>query len=140
MKRVIRKGVFETNSSTSHSCVIMPKSVDEEWEAGGKYLYHNSYWNNFKDLPEEDQPIKGCLYIKEEIINFYKGIGVTYNEDEWEEYEEEDRFDYFLRDNDSDFISYDTWCNSDWEEYDSEIYTTPGGETIVVHCKYGRDG
>ena len=32
MKKVIRNGVFETNSSTQHTCVIMTEEQNKKWE------------------------------------------------------------------------------------------------------------
>ena len=40
----IRKNVFETNSSSTHSLVMAVKSEFDKWEAG-EYYYCNSWWS-----------------------------------------------------------------------------------------------
>lgn len=122
MKKVIRNGVFETNSSTCHSVIIMTEEQNKKWEKENLYYYSGSrYYNPFKELPEDKQPKAGSLYTKDEVLEFYKLIG----------YESEEIYD---------FISYEDWCNSEYLERDTNYYTTPGGEKIVVKCKYGYDG
>lgn len=142
MKKVIRNGVFETNSSTQHSVIIMTEEQDEKWKEENLYYYEKSYWNSFKKLSEDKQPKAGCLYTKDEVLEFYKLIGYEpdpeiYSPDEDDE--ENDVNDIFIKEMD-DFISYEDWGNSEYLEYDTNYYTTPGGEKIVVKCKYGYDG
>ena len=47
MKRVVRPEVFESNSSMSHSLIIMTKDQDNQWEKKG-YYYSSYYGDNNK--------------------------------------------------------------------------------------------
>lgn len=135
-KKVIRYRIFESNSSMSHSLIIMPKDQSKRWEEGNLYYYNYSWWNPFKDLPEDQQPIKGSLYTQEEVLEFLRKNGDEYNPEEWD-----DNVDDFIYEMCSDaFSGYERWHDSDWEEYGDEDYVTPNGEEIVVEWKCGRDG
>ena len=132
MKKVIRRCVFETNSSMSHSLVIMTADENKRWENEKLYYYTYGWYNCFGELPEDQQPIKNTLYTEEEALNFVKLLGYEYEEDEY------DTVDEFLRE--SDFYSYDDWHESEWEEYNSYTYTTKSGENLIIETKCGRDG
>ena len=56
MKKSIRREVFETNSSMTHSLIIMPTEQEEKWEKEDLYYYNPSDWYDpFKKLPEEQK-------------------------------------------------------------------------------------
>ena len=135
MKRVIRNCVWETNSSTTHSCTIMTKAQSDLWEEGNVYYYEISWWNSFEDLPKEEQPVNGMFYSQDEVLKFLEKIGYHYDPKEFE-----DDVTQFIKECDCDFMSYSMWEDDDWLDRDANTYTTPGGEEIVVYCKYGRDG
>ena len=136
MKSTIRKCVFETNSSTTHSIVIMTAEQSDKWENKGLYYYYDRHYNQFefKKIKQKLRPINGTLYTEEEVLNFLKLIGYVYNEDDYVSVES------FVKECDAGFRTYDMWIDSDYLEYDSESYTTPGGEKIVTYCKYGYGG
>ena len=133
MKSTIRKCVFETNSSTTHSIVIMTAEQGDKWEHEGLY-YYDEYYNpfEFNEIEQNLRPINGTLYTEEEVLNFMKLIGYEYNEG----YVSVEKF---VRDCGAGFETYGMWIDSDYLEYDTESYTTPGGEKIVTYCKYGND-
>ena len=139
MKKVIRREVWETNSSMTHSCVIMTAEQDKKWKEENLYYYPEArYWYDpFDKVPEDSKPKHGCFYTQEEVLNFYKLQGYECDMDIYDD--EEDPVDAFIREM-CDFIRYDTWNNDDYLEYDEHTFVTPGGETIVVSCLYGRDG
>ena len=132
MKKVIRRCVFETNSSMSHSLVIMTEDQHKRWEEEGLYYFTYDWYNPFKKLPKYQQPVIDTLYTQEEALNFIKLLGYEYDEEEY------DTIDRFLGEN--YFHSYEDWHESEWEEYDSYTYTTPGGEHLIIETKCGRDG
>ena len=141
MKKQIRRNVFETNSSSTHSITICSKSEFEAWK-NGELLYNRwrkeKFINPCQDLPDsEKEKAKGNYNIMKDI--FWK---------DWEELNEEAKNKWYLKylqKNNyeyEDCQSYDEWqdCNdSDLETYECE-YTTDGGEEIVVFGKYGYDG
>lgn len=132
--RVIRKGIFETNSSTTHSCVIMTEDQHEEWEEGLYYYNPSKWYDPFKNLPEEEKPVAHELYTQEEVLEFLAKIGDVYNPDEY--YSADD----FIYEEAYWFVCYDRWKNDEYLEYDSTEYKTQGGENIIIECKFGRDG
>ena len=132
----IRHCVFETNSSMSHSLIIMSKDQNERWEKENLYYYQCSWWNPFNDLPEDEQPIEGELYTQKEVLEFLEKNGNKYNPEEWD-----DGIDEFIYEMCGEsFSGYKKWHDSDWEEYGDETYTTSGGEELVIEWKCGRDG
>lgn len=50
MKQTVRFGTFETNSSSTHSCVIVTDEELEKWRNGEVYLYN--YSERFYTLDE----------------------------------------------------------------------------------------
>lgn len=123
MKRQIRRGVFETNSSSTHSLTMMMKSDYERWEKENLYLFKGyTYGWDF------DKPIDGHFYTKDEAIKFTK---------RYKYYDENDGLGESLRD--AGFISWDDEGSEYLESFYSE-FTTPSGETIVAFGEYGYDG
>lgn len=119
----IRRGVFETNSSSTHSLTMMMKSDYERWHKDKLYLCKGGYGWVF------NKPIANNLYTKEEAIEFVKNN--KYYSDGHEIDEE------YLRE--FDFISWDDEGNEYLESFYKE-FTTPSGETIVAFGEYGYDG
>ena len=133
MKRVIRGCVWETNSSMTHSCVIMSAEQYERWKKDDLYCYKASkWWNPFKDLPEEQQPKNGMIYTEDEAVDFLKLIG--------EKYDEEDYYHISQFLSEYSFYSYGCFTDDEYCEFDATDYTTPNGEELVIICKYGHDG
>lgn len=124
MKRQSRHGVFETNSSSTHSLTMMMKSDYDRWKNEKLYLYQGSGWSW-----DVNKPIYNTLYTKEEAVNFAKNN--RYYEEGWK------IDDDYLRDD--EFISWDDEGNEYLESFYEE-FTTPSGETIVAFGEYGYDG
>ena len=73
----IRYGVFETNSSSTHSLTMMMKSDYERWEKEGLYLFDGySYGWEFS------KPVRGQLYTKDEVVKFANNYKYYNNEEE----------------------------------------------------------
>ena len=121
--RQIRHGVFETNSSSTHSITMMMKSDYVRWHNEKLYLYEGGYgW-------ESNRPTLNSLYTREEAEEFVKsnkyyhsGIEIDYK---------------MIRE--MGFVSWDDE-GSDYLEGFYEEFTTPSGETIVAFGEYGYDG
>ena len=124
MKRQIRHGVFETNSSSTHSLTMMMKSDYERWEKENLYLFNGFGWGW-----DSNKPITNNLYTREEAIEFVKNSRYYDADDEID--------DEYLRE--FDFISFDDE-GSEYLEGFYEEFTTPSGETIVAFGEYGFDG
>lgn len=126
----IRQGVFETNSSSTHSITIAPESDFNKWKNGDVYL--NEGWWSGSNNPNEDK----TFLTKDEAINllesceYYKGnenlsdmSDAEINEvfRNWEIYTFENYWNYYL------------------ESYE-ERYATEHGDVIVVFGQYGYNG
>ena len=72
MKRQIRKGVFETNSSSTHSLVMCLKSDFDRWNNGEVLLFTGSGWC----YPDDNAPQKNHFYTKEQAIEFEKSSNI----------------------------------------------------------------
>jgi hypothetical protein len=123
MKRQIRRGVFETNSSSTHSLTMMMKSDYDRWQTEQLYLYEGGYGWEF------NKPIKNNLYTKDEVMKFAKNNRYYNGEEEID--------NETMRD--MGFISWDDEGSEYLEGFYQE-FTTPSGETIVAFGEYGYDG
>lgn len=124
------KTIFETNSSTTHSVVVMPKEKYDKWTSG-LYYFNGSYYGN---KSEGEQPIEGEIYTEEQVLEFLSELGYEYNDEDY------DSVSKYVEDCDVGFISWEEWFEDEYLETDKTWYTTPGGEEIVICCKYGFDG
>lgn len=122
--RQIRRGVFETNSSSTHSLTMMMKSDYDRWHKEELYLF-DGYTYEW----EFNQPVKGYLYTRDEAVEWAKK-NKYYNDEE--EFDNE-----ILKD-----VGFTSWDDegSEYLEGFYEEFTTPSGETIVAFGEYGYDG
>lgn len=131
MKRQIRKNVFETNSSSTHTLTMCLKSDYDKWENGEVLLYGG--WGY--SYPKEHKPVTNHFYPKEEVIAFEKACGNLSECDtvDWED----EKFIEYLKD--CEWYTYESY-DVDNFEYFEDTYTTPSGETVVAFGQYGYDG
>lgn len=109
--KTIRKGVFETNSSSTHSICICTDEELEAWK--NNEIFWDGYNNEF--IPKEDV-----------LIDATRTEGET----------DEDLLEELLRNpRKFDVDTYDSW-REDYEN-DHNTYTTKSGETIHILCYYG---
>jgi len=121
---MVRTGMFETNSSSTHSCVICDASDFEKFKNGEMFLYDGELYtfDNIKEI------VRSKTYASEKEIQFLDSISDSPKEhaDEFRE------FDIFV--NYSDYEDYHQ------QEHFTRKYTTKLGEEIVVFGYYGYDG
>lgn len=132
MKRQIRRGVFETNSSSTHSLTMMLKEDYDNWCEGDLFLFDGySAW-----YPEDNQPLENYLYTKEEAITFEKLSKWAPSEDfDWND---DDAVMTMLREN--NWTDYDSWCSrSEYYETYEQSMITPKGDHVVAFGFYGHD-
>ena len=135
----IRRNVFETNSSSTHSITMCSQSQFEDWK-NGKILFDQ--WNKAfveRNITELDK--NAAMEEYKEIYNdklFYK---------KWDELSEDEKNTWYQKhynenryeDND-DLVTYSDYFGSyDLESYTSS-YTSESGDKIVAFGKYGYDG
>lgn len=119
----VRYGVFETNSSSTHSLTMMMKSDYERWEKEGLYLF-----DGYTDGWRSNKPVNGAVYTREEAVEFVKSNKYYRVGDE---VDNEELSDW-------GFILFDDY-GDDYLEGFYEEFTTPSGETIVAFGEYGYD-
>ena len=131
MKRQIRRGVFETNSSSTHSLTMCLKSDYDRWTKGEVLLFTGSGWC----YPVGNKPQENHFYTKEEAIAFENSSKYAPSEDfDWND---EDAVMEMLHENewyDSDY--YDDYCASEYETFEESL-TTPNGDEIISFGYYG---
>ena len=119
MLRAIRRGVFETNSSSTHSITICSKEEYDKWERGE--LLFDDGWRAEKDF-----------VTREEAIEKLKKNGYEIN------FSNEDEINEALRE--SEIYTSEQYFDSDYLENFESTYTTKNGETVVAFGMYGYDG
>lgn len=137
MKREIRRNVFETNSSSTHSLAICTEQEFEDWKAG-KLLFDK--WGECFILPyqlsDSEKRSAGLEYTANKK-EYYK---------DWDELADDQKekwySSYIERHNlgDDDGVSYDDFFDNDYLETYTRHYVTPSGDKIVCFGQYGYDG
>jgi len=123
MKRQIRRGVFETNSSSVHSLTMCSREEYSKWE-NGKVLYWGS---------------KDKFAVREDIIEELKNARYSWNNE----------LRYSINWNNEDEVN-DVFsdegiqtCEEFFDDCDLETfcqsYTTPNGDQVVAFGYYGYD-
>lgn len=130
MKKQIRKGVFETNSSSTHSIVMCLKSDYDRWVKGEVLLYTGSGWC----YPKKHAPQENHFYTKQQAWEFEKSS--KYPPDDNIHWDSNDAEQY-LREN--EWYTYENY-NNEYLEWFDDTYTTPSGEEVVAFGLYGYDG
>ncbi len=132
MKKQIRRGVFETNSSSVHSITMCLASDYDKWIAGELLLFTGSGWC----YPEDNKPKRDHFYTKEEAIAFEKTSKYAPAEDfDWND---DEAVMEMLHDN--EWYDSDGW-DRNYEEYEmfEESYTTASGEKVIAFGYYGEN-
>lgn len=140
----IRKNVFETNSSSTHTLAICTEDEYKDWQ-DGKLLFNK--WNetfvkNSINITKQDRK------EAEERYTLYKG---KYYKD-WSELTEAEReeytYNYIAQQRrqekslsfEEDGLTYQEFmqnCNNDGLETETSHYTSPSGDKLVITCAYG---
>lgn len=123
MKRIIRQGTFENNSSSSHTITIMAEDK----------------WNDFENTDKYLADWEGNLYLVDDLIkmmknnpNVYDGVDLS---------SREECIKYLTKN--EEYFTYKTWGDydwSDWAEVDIEHFESPSGDKLVAVCTYGYNG
>ena len=111
----IRKGVFETNSSSTHSLVMCSETEYDDW-ANGKTYYVEWLYGDLKDQLKD--AVKGSFIAKEAV----DALGL--DEDERREY----------------FKTNEEFFDNEYLESFEDSYTTASGEKVIAFGLYGYDG
>jgi len=127
--KVIRRSVFETNSSSTHSITMCSKEDYEKWESGEFYLNEGSGWASNSENKNKQ------FVTKEEAIEIVTNSKYPPDED-LSTFDEDELADYFRE---HEIYNNESYFDCDLESFE-DTYTTPRGETVVAFGKYGYDG
>lgn len=136
MKRQIRNGVFETNSSSTHSITICMQEDFDKWE-NGEVLF-DEYGERFIPLYELDE------HEKQDAANDYMEKKERYWKD-WNDLSKDDKDEWYLKyakENNlgSDGQTYDEYMNHGYLETFVDTFTTKNGDKVVAFGEYGYNG
>lgn len=126
--KTVRRGTFETNSSSTHSITMCMESDYEKWKNGEMYWHR---WND--ELVSKEEVEKEMAKLREEFIA--DNPDFDENNEKWkeklEQYINEDKTYYTYEEfNDYDYIEYETFVDK---------YNTPNGDTVVAFGYYGAN-
>ena len=129
MKRQIRRGVFETNSSSTHSLTMCLKSDYDKWLKGELVLYTGCGFV----YPKHIRPTKNTFYTMEEVIKFIQfnryASDLDLNDiDAVKEWMKDEGYWMTIED-------YERDCE-DFEGFE-ETMVTPNGDQVVAFGYYG---
>lgn len=117
MKRQIRRGVFETNSSSVHSLTMCTEEEYQKWK-NGEVLYFK--WEEL-------------FATREEIIEKLKNK-TWYSNVNWDD---EDAVEEIF--SDEGIKTFEEFFEDEWFETFRDKYTTPSGDVVVAFGYYGHD-
>ena len=122
MKEAVRRGLFETNSSSVHSITMCSDDEWTKWVNGE--IFFDSVYKNFYEPNQDIERARACQSWDEA----------------WDLHVSDKRNEYF-NDCYHRFLTYEEfndWEYIDLETYDAE-YTTDKGETVHAFGYYGHD-
>jgi hypothetical protein len=126
----IRRGVFETNSSSTHSITMCMKADYETWKQGTLYLNDGGGFGSLSDKA------KTMFVTKEDIIEILTNNKYPPHIDLTEL--ADDEFDDWLSGNNSEFRKFGDYNSEGYEDFE-ETFTTPNGDVVVAFGYYGTD-
>ena len=137
MKRQIRRGVYETNSSSTHSLTMCSEEEFEQWK-NGELLFDEWGSESFvkaNSLSDDDKK-----YAAQDYENHNDVFSI-----DWSDLSESAKVKYYTKyanENnivDEDAKTYEEWQYSELETF-VDRYTSKSGDKIVAFGKYGYDG
>ena len=121
MKKQIRRGVFETNSSSVHSLTMCSSEEYKKWK-NGEVLY----WQDKDEFGTREEIIE-----KLKVKKFYSGE-LYYDNVDWENEDEVNEIFY-----DENIKTCDEFFDNEYYETFYDDYTTPSGDKVVAFGYYG---
>jgi hypothetical protein len=127
MKKVLRFGVFETNSSNTHALSFCMRGDYDEWEKGNKCFFIDGVRNEKITVIENSEEA-----IKEKFKSFCE-THTYYDKDSEKQYEDWK--------NEYIFKNEEEWLMDKSENFDTytHFFKLPDGQEIAVFGYYGYD-
>jgi hypothetical protein len=127
----IRHGVFETNSSSTHSITMCMKSEFESWENGEVYL-NDGWWGSDCSVNAKDKN----FITKDEAVELMCNKHSDNDKDSLSNLGKEEFEDVLYE---YEIYSWNTFWNRacDWYEDYTNEFTTENGDEVVAFGYYG---
>lgn len=138
MKRQIRRGVFETNSSSTHSLTMCDEETFKKWKSGD--LMFDKYAEEFIDsVPElsDEQKNAAKEYYEYSMEKYWKQWGDLTDSEKEEWYGKYATEEGIVS---KDAVTYDQFMDEAYLESFVGSYTTKNGDKVVAFGLYGYDG
>lgn len=137
MKKQIRRCVFETNSSSTHSLTMCSEEEFEAWKRGellfdewtGKFVSPADLSDHDKKMAEKDYEAN-----KDEFKKDWKDLSDNAKQKYYKKYAKDN---YII---DEDSKTYEQYINDSYLERFVQRYTSKNGDKIVAFGEYGYDG
>lgn len=126
--KVIRRGVFETNSSSTHSITMCSQDEYDSFNRGKLYL-NKGGWSSLSINKDKE------FVTKEEAIEILTNNQYPPDTD-LNSLSDDELNEYFK---DSEIYDSESYFDGDLESFE-DTYTTKNGEAVVAFGKYGYDG
>ena len=125
--KTIRANTFETNSSSTHSMIILTEEEYNKLESGELYLD-----NDDKVITKEEAKNIFLKHMNEDKYMYDDDLSFEENIKNYL-----DEFEYYPSEYPQ---SLETWKEGDELESDTNIYISPSGDKLKIICKYGYIG
>lgn len=125
MKISVRRGVFETNSSSTHSITMCSDDDYRKWENGELFM---TWGDDFITKDEVVKELKKDEYFNKKYPNF-----------DFDNLENNEEYETILYD--CDYYTYDTYWERKCEYYEGfeDSYVTKNGDKVICFGYYGHD-
>ena len=123
--KTIRANTFETNSSSTHSMIILTEEEYNKLESGELYL------NEDEVITKEEAKNIFLKYMNEDKYMYDNDLSFEENIKNYL-----DEFEYYPSEYPQ---SLETWKEEDELESDTNIYISPSGDKLKIICKYGTN-
>lgn len=138
----VRQGVFETNSSSTHSLNIVTEENFDYWKNNKDVYYVGDACGGFssdkfgKEFVTKDEILAMAAKLNEKLDpedNKYPINDTFFNDDENDDW----YGDSVARE--EGIISYEDWYEQEYLETYSHHFTTPSGDKMVAFGDYGTN-
>ena len=123
--KTIRANTFETNSSSTHSMIILTEEEYNKLESRELYL------DDGKVITKEEAKNIFLKYMNEDKYEYDDNLSFEENIKNYL-----DEFEYYPSEYPQ---SLETWKEEDELESDTNIYISPSGDKLRIICKYGTN-
>lgn len=133
----VRQGVFETNSSSTHSITIASQSDFDKWKNGEVYL-NDGWWSDKINDPNKNK----TFLTVDEAVNLVKAWKDVYGDDDDDavDYDSMDILEKEEKIEAYEIYTFEDYFSKSWLETYEERYTTEHGDDVVAFGYYGYDG